>query len=346
MLAGSNTVNNLSCSWEWSGVPYATTDAIFKNMSAVGQSFFNASGDHCAFTTGANSAYGVDSSANPYPTTPASSPYVTEVGGTTLVMSGTGAAYASETVWNWGNSIGSAYNGVGSCGGVSSSYSIPSWQTNVSNLAGRGGSASFRNIPDVAMDADNVYVTYQNGLNSPYVGGTSCAAPLWAAFTALANQQASSIGKPRVGFINPAIYAIAAGPNYSSCFHDTTTGNNTWNSSPNLFYATNGYDLCTGLGSPAGQNLINALVGTGALVVTPTSGAASGVAAGPFSISAGSFLLTNASGAPLTWSLVNPAAWLKISATNGTLAIAAQTNLTCSLTAAASNLWRGLTRQI
>ena len=76
---------------------------------------------------------------------------------------------------------------------------------------------------------------------------------------ALVNQQAATNGESSVGFINPAIYAIAAGPNYAACFHDVTTGNNTWPGSPNLFYATNGYDLCTGLGTPNGTNLINTL---------------------------------------------------------------------------------------
>ncbi len=174
-------------------------------------------------------------------------------------------------------------------------------------------------------------------------GGTSCAAPLWAGFMALVNQQAAASGKPGVGFINPAIYAIAAGSSYAACFHDVTTGNNTWSGSPNSFYATNGYDLCTGLGTPAGQNLINALAGSqalasDALVVAPLSGAAIGVAGGPFSITSGNFLLTNAGSSTLTWSLANTSAWLKISATNGTLAAAAKTNLTCSLTATANSL--------
>ena len=103
-----------------------------------------------------------------------------------------------------------------------------------------------------------------------YIGGTSCAAPLWAGFMALVNQQAVGSGKASAGFINPAIYTIAAGSSYAACFHDVTTGNNTWPSSPNLFYATNGYDLCTGLGTPAGQNLINALAGPlDMLVITP-----------------------------------------------------------------------------
>ncbi|MGD0614113.1 MAG: protease pro-enzyme activation domain-containing protein, partial [Verrucomicrobiota bacterium] len=333
MLAASNTVNTLSSSWSWGGGPSATTDAIFKNMAAVGQSFFNASGDRDAFTTGASSVNGVDNIS--LEDAPSSSPYITQVGGTTLTT-GANAAYSSETVWNWGyDSSAGAY--VGSSGGISSYYSIPSWQRNVSNMAGRGGSTSFRNIPDVALTADNVFVDYGNGSSGEF-GGTSCAAPLWAGFMALVNQQAAASGKSSAGFINPAIYAIAAGPGYAACFHDVTTGNNTWPSSPNLFYATNGYDLCTGLGTPAGQSLINALAESDALVVSPLSGAATGVAGGPFSVTSGNFLLTNTSSSSLTWSLISTSVWLNISATNGTLAAAAQANLTCSLTAAASNL--------
>jgi subtilase family serine protease len=93
------------------------------------------------------------------------------------------------------------------------------------------------------------------------VGGTSCAAPLWAGFTALANQQATSEGKPTIGFANPAIYDIAQSPLYATCFHDITTGNNTWSGSPSEYYAAKGYDLCTGWGSPNGLALINALAG-------------------------------------------------------------------------------------
>jgi hypothetical protein len=76
---------------------------------------------------------------------------------------------------------------------------------------------------------------------------------------ALVNQQLAANGGKSAGFINPAIYDIAAGANYASCFHDVTSGNNTWSESPNLFYAMPNYDLCTGLGTMNGTNLINAL---------------------------------------------------------------------------------------
>jgi subtilase family serine protease len=130
-------------------------------------------------------------------------------------------------------------------------------------MTNRGGSTSFRNIPDVAANANNIYELYGNGqTNASWTDdntGTSAAAPLWAGFMALVNQQLATNGEPSAGFINPALYAIAARTNYTSYFHDVTSGSNTWSSSPNLFYATNGYDLCTGLGTMNGTNLINAL---------------------------------------------------------------------------------------
>jgi subtilase family serine protease len=265
MLANSNVVN-LSCSWGWNG-PSNTTDGIFESMDAVGQSFFQASGDSQAFTPGSNSINGVDNPATD--NAPSSNPYITQVGGTTLTMNGTGASWASEVVWNW--AVEENEPGVGSSGGSSSYYPIPSWQTNVSNMAGRGGSTSFRNIPDVAANADHVYEIYDNGNDRHNAfddnAGTSCAAPLWAGFMALVNQQSAANGGKSVGFINPAIYAIATGSNYASCFHDVTSGNNTWSASPNLFYATNNYDLCTGLGTMNGTNFINALAAT---IPTPT----------------------------------------------------------------------------
>ncbi len=81
---------------------------------------------------------------------PGDTPFITEVGGTTLTTSGTGGPYSSETVWNWNN-------GNGSGGGISTQYAIPAWQQSVSMTANMG-STTMRNVPDVAMTADNVYV--------------------------------------------------------------------------------------------------------------------------------------------------------------------------------------------
>ena len=136
-----------------------------------------------------------------------------------------------------------------------------------------GGSTTMRNVPDVALTADNVWVIYENG-NSDWFGGTSCAAPLWAGFIAL-GQPAGGRYRPCPGrLFNPALYTIASSAKYTNCFHDITTGNNEWSGSPSLFVATAGYDLCTGLGTPNGTNLINALVVVGQYRHPPFSAAA------------------------------------------------------------------------
>lgn len=244
-----SSVLNLCCCWGWSGGPSGTTDAIFKSIDAVGQTFFDASGDSGAFTTGSDSINGVD---NPDPNlfgAPGSNPYITQVGGTTLKLNGKGKAWSSEVVWPY------------SSGGISSYYPIPDWQTNVPKMVSRGGSTTFRNIPDVAACANNVYEIYDNNDTAfaDDTQGTSCAAPLWAGFMALVNQQSAAHSGPSVGFVNPALYVIAANPKYAKDFHDIKSGNNKWYASPRLFSAKPNYDLCTGLGSMRGTNLINAL---------------------------------------------------------------------------------------
>ena len=248
-IATDHLANQISCSWGWTGGPTATTDNIFQQMALQGQTFFTASGDGDAYPAGTvDSPFGFG--------TPSDSSYVTSVGGTTLTMTAGGAAKVSETVWNWGTEFG--VDGIGSSGGISTYYQIPYWQTNVSMTACQG-STTFRNFPDVAMTADNVLVIADGGVQYK-VGGTSCAAPLWAGFTALINQQGTNVGHAAIGFLNPAIYHLASGSSYTNCFNDITTGNNEWSGSPTLFVATNNYDLCTGLGTPNGTNLINALI--------------------------------------------------------------------------------------
>jgi subtilase family serine protease len=249
-MASSNQIHQFSSSWGFSGAPSQTADQIYQQMAAEGQSFFQASGDGDAWT-------------GPI-WEPADSPYLTSVGGTTLFMTGFGAGYFTEQVWNSGDLTnawslnGNGYWGSG--GGVSANYAIPDWQTNV-NMTANLGSTTMRNIPDVALTADNVYVAFGSGQDGIFIG-TSCAAPLWAGFMALVNEQAAILGRPSAGFINPAIYALAATTNYGACFHDIISGNDTWSGSPSKYYAVPGYDLCTGLGTPAGTNLIAALSAT------------------------------------------------------------------------------------
>jgi hypothetical protein len=247
-MANDNLAKQLSSSWSWSGGPSATVDGILLQMAAQGQSFFQASGDSDAYT----GSQTLDNSSQT--TTPMDSTNLTCVGGTTLAMNGSGVSWSSETVWNW-DPIGRT--NVGSGGGISAYYQIPYWQTNV-GMSASSGSSVWRNIPDVALTADAVYVAYNNGSSGGF-GGTSCAAPLWAGFCALVNQQSLATSGTAVGFLNPALYAIARGSNYTNCFHDVTTGNNIGTNTPGLFNAVTNFDLCTGLGTPNGTNLINIL---------------------------------------------------------------------------------------
>jgi hypothetical protein len=239
-IAMDNRAKQVSSSWTF-GIN-ATTENIFRQFATQGQSMFQASGD--------DGAYSGDVP------TPADDPNVTVVGGTTLTTSGAGGAWISETTWNWSVS-GMGTNASG--GGVSTTYAIPSYQKGI-DMSNNQGSTRQRNLPDVAMTADNIWVVWDNGSKGAF-GGTSAATPLWAAFVALVNQQSLANNHSTVGLVNSALYTIGKGTNYSSCFHDITTGNNLNPGSPTKFTAVAGFDLCTGWGTPAGQPLINALAG-------------------------------------------------------------------------------------
>jgi hypothetical protein len=225
-------------------------EEVYTQFAMQGQSFFQASGDEGAYYSGIFQYE--------------DSPLETIVGGTQLLSTGTNGIWASETVWN-------ADGGAGG-GGVSTVYSIPSYQTNISMTANQG-STTMRNVPDVALTASDIYI-WGDGETISDIGGTSCAAPLWAGFMALVNQQLVSSGQTTAGFINPAIYALAQTSVYTNLFHDITNGNNTTSESPTKYYAVPGYDLCTGWGTPAGQSLINALAPP--LVVTLPASATEG----------------------------------------------------------------------
>ena len=235
-------------------------------------------------------------------------PYITIVGGTDLTTDNS-QAWVSETAWN------------GSSGGISTIYPIPSWQQGI-DMSANQGSTTMRNLPDVAMVADNVLTVADQG-RSMALQGTSIAAPLWAGFTALVNEQAAASGKPPVGFINPAIYAIGKSvelrqqPSMTSRLAITRRS-----SSPSLFYAVSGYDLCTGWGTPNGTNLINALLGLpsdGLLITPPLGFTASGPVGGPFNVTSANYTLTNAGTMPLNWTAISTVAWLTVAPSSGTL---------------------------
>ncbi len=244
-------IKQLSASWGYT--TDATTEQLYQQLALQGQTYFNCSGDGDAWL-------------GPIPYGACQSPNTTIVGGTTLTMNGQAVSYASERAWNWGFIGDYGWNPdgyFGTSGGSSTYVPIPSWQQGI-NMIDNHGSTVFRNVPDVALTADNVFVVSDAGQQGAY-GGTSCATPLWAGFMALINQQAAANAKPPIGFLAPAVYALAKTADYPNCFHDTTVGDNTWDQSLTNFFAVPGYDLCTGLGTPNGTNLINALVGAPAV---------------------------------------------------------------------------------
>lgn len=241
-MATDNLAKQVSTSW---GLPEdASSDpqrqainTIFKQMAAQGQSMYVASGD-----SGAYGDLGSGSMALVV-THPASQPYATAVGGTVLKVNPATGEYLSENVWNDGPS------GAGG-GGVSAYWPIPSWQADVSTAF----SKTYRNVPDIALNAagSSAYAIYFNG-QWEMTGGTSCAAPLWAAFTALVNESLANAGKSSLGFANPTLYGIAKGASYLTDFHDVTMGDNYY------YQAGMGYDNATGLGSFNGANLFATL---------------------------------------------------------------------------------------
>ncbi len=313
-MATDNVAKQLSCSWGFD--IDVLSEQVFQQFAAQGQSFFLASGDSGAFSGAVMQ--------------PSDNPYITVVGGTVLTTSSS-KAWASETAWS------------GSGGGISTVFPIPSWQWNI-DMSANQGSATMRNTPDVAMVAYNVLTIADRGA-SITVQGTSIAAPLWAGFMALVNQQAAAEGKPPLGFLNPTLYAIGRSSDQKSAFHDIVSGNNTSTSSPNSFYAVSGYDLCTGWGTPNGTNLIDALVNPApaAILVNPPVGfTASGPAGGPFGVTSGIYTLTTAGTVPVPWALLNLPPWLDASPQAGTIIPgAAPATLTVSLNAGASNLLVG-----
>jgi subtilase family serine protease len=229
----------ISSSWLWAPADPLTDDPYFEKFAAQGQNFFVASGD--------SGSYQSNPTGFDYP---AEDNYVTAVGGTELQVTHAGGPWSLETAW------------ADSGGGYSEDGAVvdPSWQQiggviNNSNL----GSKTYRNVPDVAAEADlDFYVcSNQSGCKGGF-GGTSFAAPMWAGYMALVNQQAIANGNPSVGLVTPFLYNVGVGSDYDMDFHDITSGSN----GPFYYPAVKGYDLVTGWGSPNGSGLINALSGT------------------------------------------------------------------------------------
>jgi len=255
---GKPRLNVICCCW---GVPELEEDPAIRNgenitfqkMAAQGQSVFCSAGDE--------GAYDNYNPANPLNynlsvDNPASQPFVTGVGGTSLKYNKPAAAsatvvaakpgmYVSESAWNTSGPT-SLTGPEGGGGGISEVWAKPDYQQ------GLGSSPTNRDVPDVSLNADpnsgyDIYVTGKVETD----GGSSAAAPLWAAFAALVNQQRSLNGLGTLGFANRPLYAIGNGTNYTTEFHDIADG------STNLYYqAVTGYDDATGLGSFIGNKLL------------------------------------------------------------------------------------------
>ena len=243
----------------------AAEGTLFEEAAAQGQSIVSASGDNGAqdcFIPGQNlnTQVAVDD--------PASQPYVTGVGGTSLPVVG---PPPGESVWNNGGGLqallGSSAGAGG--GGISTFWKMPDYQSSAPASLGVVGGASTgapcgapagsycREVPDVSADADPYtgYLIFYEGSWSG-IGGTSAAAPVWAALITLADASASCNGST-VGFANPALYRVAGAGQYGAYFHDVTAGNNDFTgTNAGQFVAGAGYDEASGLGSPIASSLV------------------------------------------------------------------------------------------
>jgi kumamolisin len=188
---------------------------------------------------------------------PSSATHALGCGGTNLLASG--AAIGSETVWN---SLTTDANGnpvrIGTGGGVSVFFPRPDYQSSINVPAPAAGTAGGRGVPDVAGDADpeTGYNIFCKGKGRT-AGGTSAVAPLWAALIARCAQK---LCQP-VGFLQPLLYQSGVS---GSSFNDITQGDNDSNGQGGLYHAGPGWDACTGLGSPKGSVLLQALLNAAA----------------------------------------------------------------------------------
>jgi subtilase family serine protease len=296
-----------ACELEFPTSEIKALESTFEQANAQGQTVVSASGDDGATdcedsTTSDQATHGLAVDL------PASSPYVTAIGGTEFSAdtSAPGSYWDSsnsatevsaigfipEKVWNdTSASLGIQAGG----GGQSSLFGKPSWQkgTGVPN-------DGKRDVPDLSLDASPNHDGYLfcasgsdahscsngflDGQGTPNVaGGTSFGAPIFSAILAILNQKLQSKG---LGNVNPEIYALAAS-SYSSAFHDTTSGNNKipcqkgstgCSSSPIGFSATAGYDLASGWGSIDAENFVDAFLASTTSTATTTVLSASNAA--------------------------------------------------------------------
>lgn len=255
-MASDNIAKQLSCSWVWYPDDPSSDETIFQEFATQGQTFLTISGDWSSYPFKYVSST-VDCPDGCY--YPAEDPYVTTVGGTDLTTTGPGGSWVSETAWK--------YSG----GGISpDQLGIPLYQqlSGVINSPNQG-STTYRNVPDLAAQADYVNYIYYSGTSASNWGGTSFSAPRWAGFIALVNQNRVANGQSTIGFLNPTIYSVGLSSSYRNYFHDITTGNSDSGCCSNTVWysAVAGYDLVTGWGSPVASGWLTTLSTTSSVVI-------------------------------------------------------------------------------
>jgi kumamolisin len=181
---------------------------------------------------------------------PASSPWTLACGGTKLIASANKKSIVSEVVWNDGQKIGATG------GGVSAYFGCPSYQLDagIDPVSVNKGAKKGRGVPDVTGNAspESGYLVQVKQKEITHKGGTSAVAPLWAGLVVLMNQK---LGKS-LGFINPLLYKLG---DRVGVFNDITSGDNQDKKTVPGYSAATGWDPCSGLGSPNGEGLCNAL---------------------------------------------------------------------------------------
>ena len=245
----TNKPSVISISWgsaesNWTAQSMTAMDEAFQAAASLGVTICVASGDSGSSDGETDGTDHVDF--------PASSPYALACGGTSLQASKT--SITGEVVWNDG-----AQGGSGG-GGVSSFFALPSWQSGLQTTDADGTATPLgkRGVPDVSGDADpeTGYDVRIDGTDT-VIGGTSAVAPLWSGLLARINQLT---GKS-VGLVQPVLYQNP------QAFRDITDGNN------GDFYASEGWDACTGLGSPDGQQIAAVFANGGSGTGTGGTGA-------------------------------------------------------------------------
>jgi subtilase family serine protease len=256
----------ISLSW---GEPEQALGREF--VSSDSSIFSQAASSHITIvaSSGDSGAAGQDENGHyyrhPVASWPATSPFVTAVGGTRLNLNASGARNGSDVAWNdtyratvnhffFGND---GPNPLATGGGKSAYYGRPGYQNGVRNIAGHQ-----RGIPDISMSAScsvavNVFETFTGGQGGWTAScGTSESAPMFAAIIALADQAA---GRP-LGLVNPALYALAA--RHAPGIVPVASGNNTVSFSGGTVHGysvRHGYNLVTGLGTVNGRYLVSEL---------------------------------------------------------------------------------------